>query len=279
MSSLADYQQEWRLKLENKEKLGEELLEESKKKEKQLLSRAENYLFLDIETGCDYNDTVKEIRLNKIRKEIEKEQYQWRFDWKPETNETKKEEFELQKPDKIRRQLEALNNLDATSPFYNRIVIMGYESTNMSTQQLVETLYPEKDMILTLSKDIEMTGSTIVTFSQFDIHTIRLKAAKHGILFNPRIIDISSFASYWPMTGRKELVSQDILAGILGVKPNKYALKVYPEEIGELFDNIKSVGLTEEWKAKLDLYLKYNAEDVRVLREIFFKLKQANIIW
>lgn len=272
--------------MENK-KLGEELLEESKEKEETLLSHQksrESYLFLDIETGKGHNEIVRSIRLDKIKKEIEKEQYQWRSDWKEDTNERKAEEFELSKPKKIINALESVDNDDPMSPFFNRIVIAGTEGMLSDGRSKIvqqdETNTSEKEMINSISNGIKkFKSTTFVTFSEFDIHTIRLKAIKYGIPFNPKYIDIAKYASYWPMVGRKEVISQDMLAAILDVKPNKYDGQVYPEEIGELFDNIKSAGLTDEWKEKLELYLKYNAEDVRVLKEIFFKLKQANIIW
>ena len=255
------------------EKLGDKLLTEQNQKEQS------NYIFLDIETGRGSNKVVKQLRLNRIEKEIEREKYQWRYDWKEETNQRKEEEFVLQRPERITTALQKVDEMDAVNPFFNRIVIMGYQ-IGYETIQMDETEYTESNMINNFAKKIEeIRRPIIVAYSGFDISSIQLKAVRYKINLAPyNYIDVMKYTEYWPPFGRKEVLSQDILAAILDIKPNKHWKEIYPDEIGELFDNIKTMELTEEWAKQLYLYKQYNKEDIRVLKECFNVLAAYGVI-
>jgi len=244
--------------------------------EKQAILKEEaklnKYVFVDIETGQCMENNILDFYRKRIVKEVNKQKYEYKDNWKPETNLKKKEEFELQKPEKIQRLFQKIVEKSALSPFLNRIIIIGYE-LNGKFKQFNELEEAEFVFLETFTKDI--AGKVFVAYTDFDIRTIETKLIKYGLKKTwDYYVDVSKFATFWSAYG-KEFISQDEFAITLGIEPNKYN-DLDAETFGDVFENYRND--FEQNKKLVQKILEYNKEDVRVLKEIFMKLYNSNMI-
>lgn len=228
----------------------------------------------DIETASGKNDAVDQIRIENIRKTIMAEEYRWRYDYKESTNLKKKAEFEEKRAERIAREIQRMNEDNSLNPYFNRVIIISLIKTDGANYQWTELEYSEKEMVQKFFDAVQ--GYTVVGYNSiaFDMMTLKIKAAKYGIstgFFNH--IDVMDKLKVWsPFGGKPLVVSQDILAAVLGIKPNKYRTDVDPTDFGLIFDQAKTMG-DEEIAKKIDVICKYAMEDCRVLLEIYNKLR------
>ena len=240
-------------------RLGDELLKEEEQKEK------DNIVFLDIETGRGNLNKLRPIVETKIRNKISNEKFVPRDNWKPETNKRKAEEFEENKEIKIASEVNKIIKGDAKSPFYNRIVLAAIGDINFNIEQIDELQATEEGMIRWISDKINK--KKVVVFSSFDMKTIELKAIKYRTKLNHYgIVDLSKIATYWPMIGPKNVISQDVLAVLLDIRPNRFVNLIKPSEIGEAYE-LENMHLGD--KDLIKMIKKYNEDDVRVLIELY----------
>lgn len=253
------------------------MLDEQKAKEDLKEFSMENLMFHDIETGRgDPAGKIIQVRAAKERKKIMAETYTYRPDWKEDTNERKAIEFEEGKEERIARAIFSMTERDALNPFYNRICVTCWEDENGVTQ-LDELTMTEEEMVGRFFE--AATGKTVIGFNSdaFDLFTLKLKAAKYGIEV-PRFfhVDVMNAVKKWGFNKELLIVPQDQLAVILGIEQNSQS-DVDPAEIGDLFQEART-GMTDQLKRLLQKVLVYNQEDVRQLKEIYFKLKVAGIV-
>ncbi len=220
----------------------------------------DKFAFVDIETGFCVDHAVIDLQRKRIQKEIQKQKYEYRHDWKPETNKRKADEFELQKPEKIKRMVDKFLDESALNPFTNRICIIGVHH-GQNLYQFDELKMHEREMLEQFNRIVH--GKTIVSYTQFDVATLRTKMVKYGIerRWNGEI-DMAYIAQHWGVYG-KVVPSLDLLAVSVGVTQNN--IDVDPADIGGIFEKLRM-----EFDGNLyDKVMEYNAEDIRTLKEIF----------
>jgi DNA polymerase elongation subunit (family B) len=185
-----------------------------------------NVLFLDLETGDNPKDEVTNVRKNELRETIMQEKYNYHSGYGDDTNKKKEKEFDQKKHQKLANAIKSMNERDAVSPFFNRICILGFASTDDNGQhffQFTELDSSEKELVEIFVEKV--IGKTVVTYggASFDIPTVQIKAAKHGIeLPWFQHIDLFKAVKIWPLVGKPEFISQHLLSTILRIKPNKY---------------------------------------------------------
>jgi DNA polymerase elongation subunit (family B) len=261
------------------ENLINDLEQEQIKREQQDIFR--NVLFLDLETGDNPEDEVANVRKNELRETIMQEKYNYHSGYGEDTNKKKEKEFDQKKHQKLANAIKSMNERDAVSPFFNRICILGvaeYVNEELQYHQLTELEYTEKEMIKVFSSNF--AGKVVVTYGgeSFDIPTLQIKSAKHRIALPWfQHIDLFKAVKIWPLVGKPEFISQHLLSAVLGINPNKYEDSINKERIGHIFRQAKG-GLTGLVKTEVETILKYNLEDLRVLSEIYVKLKSVGMV-
>jgi DNA polymerase elongation subunit (family B) len=261
------------------ENLMSNLEQEQIKREQQDIFR--NILFLDLETGDNPEDEVTNVRKNELRNSIMQEKYNYHSGYGDDTNKKKEKEFDQKKHTKLANAIKSMNERDAVSPFFNRICILGvaeFENGKLYCYQHTELESTEEEMIDNLFSNLDRR--TIITYGgeSFDIPTLRIKAAKYGIEI-PFLhhIDLFKAVKIWPPAGKPEFISQHLISAVLGIKPNEYEDSINKERIGHIFRQAKG-GLTGLVKTEVETILKYNLEDLRVLSEIYVKLKSVGLV-
>lgn len=228
--------------------------------------------FFDIETGSGTNEMVDKLRIKNIRSEIMSDEYKWRDDYKDSTNEKKRMEFEEKKAERIAREIQKMSKENSLNPYFNRVVIVSVIK-GKSEYQFDELSLSEKQITEEFFKLIQ--GTTVIGYNStaFDMLTMKIKAAKYGIrtgFFHH--IDVMEKLKAWPVYGKPIVVSQDILAAVLGIEPNRYGSDVDRSEIGNIFEQARLGVITQELSDKLETIKKYGMDDCRVLKEIYDKL-------
>jgi uncharacterized protein YprB with RNaseH-like and TPR domain len=242
----------------------------------------ESVLFLDLETGADVNGEVSTIRKNKIRQEILGEKYQDHAGYGDKKNRERALEFDSKKQARIASAVTKMNEKDAVNPFFNRICILGMaipDKNGLEYFQFTELESTQEELVEIFCERVQ--GKKLVSYNGngFDIPTLKTKAAKHGIVF-PYIQSVDIFDKFkiWsPFGGPPMMAGQDIFSAVLGVERNKYENQVNKEIIGSTFEQAKQ-GITDLIKTEIETILKYNLEDLRVLSEIYFKLKFSELL-
>jgi hypothetical protein len=244
------------------------LVEQEKKKEES------NIIYLDIETGKGKNNNVINVRASKIRAETEKEKYSWKDGWKDETNIQKEAEFKADLPKRIQKKIKDLTKMDAVSPWFNRICLIGVMDKNGVYEYVTEIDNTEKEMVEWLSKKIE--NKIIVTYGDFDLKTIDMKAIANEMFISAsHNIDIMrQLGMIWNIFNKKEVLSQDELAAVFNIEPNRYLEEVDPSTIGDTFENFKN-DLSDVTMDDIIEIINYNQEDLRVLKDIHEKAERS----
>lgn len=261
------------------ENLISNLEQEQIKREQQDIFR--NVLFLDLETGDNPEDEVTNVRKNELRDTIMQEKYNYHSGYGDDTNRKKEKEFDQKKHTKLSSAIKSMNERDAVSPFFNRICILGiaeFENEKLQCYQLTELESTEEELIDSFLSNLDR--KTIITYGgeSFDIPTILIKAAKYNIQVPWfQHIDLFKTVKIWPLVGKPEFISQHLLSAVLGINPNKYEDSINKERIGHIFRQAKG-GLTGLVKTEVETILKYNLEDLRVLSEIYVKLKSVGMV-
>jgi predicted DNA binding CopG/RHH family protein len=240
---------------------------------KNLLEKNTNYeLVVDIETTT--NNKLKR-EFNKIQAinitELESQKkYTWRDDWKDETNIKKEREWNEKKDERIQKEISKLVNANyATDPFLNKIIIIGAQFTDDSEflQWYIGDYENEKHMLkdfLAIAKN-----KTIITYGSFDLFTIKIKCAMHGIEF-PKLytVDILNDLSFWTEFGKvvpnlhKTAISfgleEKIKTDLLGIDKSSF----------HLLDPEQNMDIDKNFLYKV---LKMNKNDVEITSEIYKK--------
>ena len=259
----------------------DDLIEKQKNQDEhfdKLISKEQNLLFLDIETGKGFNQEVKKLRIEKIRKDFQEEIYGGApVSYGSDANKRHEIKWQEGRKEKLNRQISKLNDMDAVDPLYHRIVILAYEANGIF-YQFTELEFTEKEMIQKFARDCE--GKTIATFNgyNFDIFSIQLRAIQHNVsLHISNQVDLFNKIKRWNTFLRSYTTcSQDMLGAILGIKPNQFTQNVDPSQIGNEFQNAKS-GLDVDNKKVIEDILSYSKDDVRVLKELYFKMNGVGL--